>query len=396
MTRVCILSVAACPVVGRSGQLKLGEPCELEMLEGLVSQVLNSTDVWKNQRMALSFAETGPGTRQKLFSSYAAARLGLKNLTKLVESGTGGWAGGLAFDAAASEIARGRSKVALALGVWSETAIDTATSMDGAIRATGDIGYQTPSGATPLSWYAMDARKWLDDTCGTREDLAAIAVKNRNHAKLNPIAQYRSSLTASEVLCANPIVDPMGLLDVSARGDGAACLLLADEETARSSGLPYSVLTGSAFAHDGRFQMSGRVEPCFPYESLSTAADLALEQANATLKDIDLFELYAPMTVVEAICLETLGLAEPGCGGRLAAEGITALGGPMPVNVSGGLLSRGHPISVTALYDLIEIHLQLTNAAGERQVNGARAALHACETGKYNGAMVNIIQQGDY
>ena len=389
--QICILGAGATRI--DRWQAKT-DRTDLDLLDEAVRGALEDAGVDRDAVGALSFGTPGPGTVQRLFSSYATARLGFRNAGKVVESGTGGWTGGLAFDAAAAEIARGRASVTLALGVWMETGIDTATAMDGAIRSTGDVGYQTPSGATPLSWYAMDAQRWLHETAGTRADLAAIAVKNRRHAALNPLAQLTGDLTLKEVLTARPVVAPMGLYDVSPRGDGAACLVLCDRATAEASGRPYTVLTGSAFAHDGAFQTSGQPDPVMPYRSLARAAALALTQSGQSMEDMDLFELYAPMTVVEAISVETLGLAALGQGGRAAADGITALGGAHPVNVSGGLLSRGHPTGVTALYDLMELHLQLTGAAGGRQVEGARHALHACETGKYNGAMVNILAFG--
>lgn len=391
LRKVCILGAGAVPV--DRWHLK-GEIGELELLDRAVTDSLAMAGLTREDIGMLSFTTPGSGTQQRLWSSYAAARLGFRKVGKVVESGTGGWIGGLAFDAAALEIATGRSRAALALGSWFETGIDTATAMDASIRATGDVAFQTPSGATPLSWYAMDATRWLAQTSGTREDLAAIAVKNRRHASLNPLAQYRQSLTVSEVLTADPVVAPMGLYDVSPRSDGAACMVLVDEATARASGQPYAELAASAFAHDGAFQTSGRSEPTFPYLSLAKAAERALADAGIGIDGIALFELYAPMTIVEAISVETLGLAPAGQGGRLAADGVFSLGGRHPVNVSGGLTSRGHPTGVTALYDLFEIFLQLTCRAGERQVCDAEYALQACETGKYNGAMVSILRRG--
>ncbi len=389
--QICILGAGATRI--DRWQAKT-DRTDLDLLDEAVRGALQDANVSRAGVEALSFSAPGPGTVQRLFSSYATARLGFRNAGKVVESGTGGWTGGLAFDAAAAEIARGRASVSLALGVWLETGIDTATAMDGAIRSTGDVAYQTPSGATPLSWYAMDAQRWLHDTDGTRADLAAIAVKNRRHAALNPLSQFLDTLSENDVLTARSVVEPMGLFDVSPRGDGAACLVLCNRATAEASGRPFTVLTGSAFAHDGGFQTSGRHDPVMPYQSLARAADLALGQTGQSVGDMDLFELYAPMTVVEAISVETLGLVAQGQGGRAAADGITALGGAHPVNVSGGLLSRGHPTGVTALFDLLELHLQLTGRAAKRQVEGARHALHACETGKYNGAMVNILERG--
>lgn len=391
LRKVAILSAAAVPV-GR-WHLK-GAASEIELLSQVVDMALTDAGFDRNDIGMLSFTLPGPGTEQRLFSCYAATRLGFRRAGKIVESGTGGWTGGLAFDAAAQEIATGRSDAALALGVWYETGIDTATAMEGSIRATGDVVVHSASGATPLSWYAMDTMRWLHDTGGTRADLAAIAVKNRQHARGNPLAQYRPPLSVPDVLNAASVVEPLGLYDVSPRGDGAACLLLVSEETARQSGRPFVTLEATAFSHDGAFQTSGRVEPTMPYRSLQVAAARALDCAGITLDRISLFEIYAPTTSVEAICLESLGLAEPGTAGRLAAEGCFSAGGRHPVNLSGGLTSRGHPVGVTALYDLLELFVQLTGQAGARQVPAAEYGFHACETGKYNGAMVCVLRRG--
>lgn len=389
---VCILGVGATPVDRWHAK---GSVSDLDLLNRAVEQALKASGAERADIEALSFSAPGPGTHQRQFSPYATSRLGFTNAGKVCETGIGGWTGGLAFDAAAQEIRIGRARFALALGVWYETGISTAAAMNASIRSTGDTAYQSPSGATPLSWYAMDAARWLYETEGTRADLAAIAVKNRRHAKGNPLAQFREGLTLSEVLSSRTVVAPFGLYEVSPRGDGSACLVLCNEDVARESGRPYTRVLSSMFAHDGAFQTSGRVEPVFPYRSLAKACRQALVEAGLTISEINLFELYAPLTIVEAISVETLGLADSGRGGRLAAEGVTALGGAHPVNVSGGLLSRGHPIGVTALYDLIETHQQLVGEAGGRQVNNANFALHACETGKYNGAMVSILARGD-
>jgi acetyl-CoA C-acetyltransferase len=389
---VCILGVGATHVDRWHAR---GLVSDLEVLDRAVKEALAESGIERADVGALSFTAPGLGTQQRQFSPYATSRLGFRNAGKVCESGVGGWTGGLAFDTAAQEIRIGRARYALALGVWYETGISTAAAMAAAIKSTGDAGYQSPSGATPLSWYAMDAARWLYETGGTRADLAAIAVKNRRHAMRNPLAQFRENLTLSEVLSSRPVVEPFGLYEVSPRGDGSACVVLCNEDVARESGRPYSRVLSSVFAYDGAFQTSGRAEPTFPYRSLAKASRQALGEAGVTISNINLFELYAPSTIVEAISIETLGLAEQGRGGRLAAEGVTALGGKLPVNVSGGLLSRGHPTGVTALYDLIEMHQQLTGEAGDRQVANATFALHACETGKYNGAMVSILARGD-
>lgn len=367
-------------------------PSEIELLAPVVQQALADAGIDADEVGALSFTMTGRGTRQACFSSYATSRLGFRNVGKVVENASGGWSGGLAFDAAAHEIRTGRARFALALGVHLESAIDTATVMDEAIRATGDVGFHSMYGTTPLSWYALDAARWMHEHGTTRRDLAAIATKNRRHASTNPLAQHTDALTLAEVLTAPMVVEPFGLYEVSPRGDGAVCLVLAAGDAAQTTATHRSRVAGVAFHHDGVFQVDDRPGPLTHYGALEHAARKAMAEAGTTLGDIDFFELYAPLTIVEAISVETLGLAPPGGGARAAIEGRTALGGPTPVSLSGGCLSRGHPPPLTALYDLLELHLQLTGRAGARQVKGARRGLASCETGKFNGAMVCIME----
>lgn len=386
---VAIVGAAAVRVDSWS---RKGEVSELELLTQVVEEALADAGIDACEVGALSFTMTGRGTRQLCFSSYATARLGLRNVGKVVENASGGWTGGLAFDAAAHEIRAGRTRFALALGVHMESAVPTPTVMDEAIRATGDVGFHSLYGTTPLSWYALDAARWMHEHAVSRSELAAIALKNRGHAAANPLAQSAQPLTLADVLAAPPVVDPFGLHEVSRRGDGAACLVLAERAAAQTVAARYSQVAGIGFHHDGNFQVDGVPGPVTHYGALARAADKAMTEAGSCLRDIDLFELYAPVTVVEAISVETLGLAPPGAGARVALEGQTARGGRTPVSVSGGCLSRGHPPPLTALYDLLELHLQLTGNAGARQLPGARRGLASCETGKFNGAMVTILE----
>ena len=103
------------------------------------------------------------------------------------------------------------------------------------MRATGDVDFHAPFGFTPISWYAMDAARYIHEFNSSREELASVSVKNRRHASLNPIAQFRKPITLDEVLAQKPIVEPLGLYEVPPRGDGAACIVLVDEEIAKAS-----------------------------------------------------------------------------------------------------------------------------------------------------------------
>ena len=118
----------------------------------------------------------------------------------------------------------------------------------------------------------------------------------------------------------------------------------------------------------------------------------ALAGAGMALADLHLAELYAPCTITEVLVTEALGISARGRGGADAAEGATAVGGRLPVNTSGGCLSRGHPPTLTGLYGLLEVREQLLGLAGPRQVQGAARALHCCELGNYNAALVHVLE----
>ena len=126
--------------------------------------------------------------------------------------------------------------------------------------------------------------------------------------------------------------------------------------------------------------------------SAQQAGQVAYSEAGVTAGDIDLAELYAPCTIIEVLASEALGLVPRGQGARLCAEGVTSLGGRIPISTSGGLQSRGHPAHVTPFYSLFELKEQLTGRAGERQVKGARLGVTSAELGNYNAALVHVLE----
>ena len=138
----------------------------------------------------------------------------------------------LALDKAIDEVLLGRAEVALAMGVNMETAISARDHMMESMRKTGDVDFHTPAGFTPISWYAIDMTRYMYEHGVSRADIAAVAVKNRAHAVLNPLAQFRKPITLAEVLAQRPIVEPLGLYEVPPRGDGAACVVVASEDYA--------------------------------------------------------------------------------------------------------------------------------------------------------------------
>jgi acetyl-CoA acetyltransferase len=273
-----------------------------------------------------------------------------------------------------------------------ETGVPTSQHLDYSIRLTGDVDFQSVFGAVPIAWYAMDAQRYLHEHRLPRSSLAAIAVKNREHAAANPLAQFRDPISLGDVLSARPIVEPLGLFEVPGRADGAAALVIVSEDLARESGRPYVLVRGRGFDHEGQHQISDQPGDALAYEPLRVASQRALDAAGLQLSDIHTFQVYAPCTIVEALGTEALGLFDRGQGARAAEDGLTRYDGRFPVNTCGGCLSRGHPPEVTPLYDVVEAVQQLLGQAAGRQVRHATLAMNVCELGKYNAALVHVLE----
>lgn len=391
--RVALIGASAIP----NGRHQTAEEEELQVLENeimtrLVAEAVQDAGISKEDIQSLVFTLPRPYTRQKYFHTFLVGQLRLACRGSVMEVMGNGMTAALAFDKACDEILLGRADVALALGINMESAVPAAEHMMSSMRTTGDVDFHTSAGFTPIAWYAMDAMRYMHETGATREQLAAVAVKNRHHASLNPLAQYRKPITLEEVLAQRPIVEPLGLYDVPPRGDGAACLVLASEEVAKSLGRPYVLVRGRGFYHDGSHQINDVPNDMISFEAAARASRDAYAQAGITAADLDVVELYAPCTIVEVLVTEAIGLVPKGHGARAAAAGETRLGGRIPVSTSGGLTSRGHPAYVTSLYNYVELAEQLRGRAGARQVKNARFGLSTGELGNYNAALVHILE----
>ena len=208
----------------------------------------------------------------------------------------------------------------------------------------------------------------------TIEQFARVAVKNHHHSTMNPKAMYRRETPLEEVLASEMIAYPLTKLMCSANVDGAAACVLVSERKARELGLARAVrVAGSAL-------MSDPFQPRNPMlidgnSVTRLAAAKAYEMAGIGPKDLDVVELHDCFATAEVLHYENLGLCADGEGGAMIDSGETALGGNIPVNVSGGLLSKGHPIGATGVANIVEIIEHLRGEAGDRQVEGARIGL---------------------
>ena len=214
--------------------------------------------------------------------------------------------------------------------------------------------------------YAHMARRYMEESGATPHDFAEVAVKNHAHGALNPKAQYRQEVTAGEVLESREISAPLTLMMCSPIGDGAAALVLCSEDYGHRVGADAVRVLSSALVSTREGDGESTAE---------RAANKAYELAGAGPDDLDVVELHDAAAPAELQLYEELGLCAPGEGPELIASGATRLGGRVPVNTSGGLLSKGHPIGATGCGQLVELVDQLRGRAGRRQVEGARIAL---------------------
>ena len=228
--------------------------------------------------------------------------------------------------------------------------------------------------------YAMRGTRFLHERGATPADLAAVAVKNRRHGALNEYAQQRSETTLEEVLASRMIADPLTLLQCCpSQVDGAAAVVLGT----RRRGVRRAVKVLSSAVVSGLREEAR--DDILDAEITARAARQAYEQAGVSPGDVNVVELHDAFTIAELLYYEALGLARRGEAVSLLHSGATALGGRVPVNPSGGLLAKGHPLGATGVAQMVEILWQLQGRAGARQVPGARIGLTQCTGGGIAG-----------
>lgn len=236
-----------------------------------------------------------------------------------------------------------------------------------------DIMWESPFGTTMPAYYAMHARAHFDTYGTSEEDLALIRIKAAKYGQLNEKAVYRKNLSLEQVLESDYVASPLKRFDCCANADGSSCIIVASAEKARdlSAKAVWILGLGSATAS---FSMTGR-KAYAGLESAALAARQAYDMAALKPSDIDVAEVHDCFTIAELMAYENLGFAEPGRGVELIRNGDTYQEGKIPVNIDGGLLSKGHPIGATGGSQVRTIVHQLRGEAGEIQVPGAKTGL---------------------
>lgn len=237
-----------------------------------------------------------------------------------------------------------------------------------------------------MDLYASMARKYMREYGATQRHFALVSAKNSWHGSLNPKAQYQNLLSVDEVLNAPLVIDPLTLPMCSPIGDGAAAIVMVSERKARQLGLSDRVRVLSSVLATGWDPTPEETETVAEY-----AARRAYETSGVTPADLDVIELHDASAPAELIYYEYLGLAPKGEGIHLIEDGDTRLGGRIPVNPSGGLLRKGHPIGASGAGQIVELVDQLRGRCGARQVSDARTALAENGGGFIGGDVAAIV-----
>jgi len=339
--------------------------------------------------MYVGCMSSGIFTGQEHLGSLFADYLGQKHLPATrVESACA--SGGLAVKSAFLEVASGYRDIVLAAGVEKMTDVSGAQATY-ALGTASDSEYEGYHGATFPGLYAMMAKAHMARYGTTPEMLASVAVKNHANGALNPVAQYQSLITVEQVLGSVMIADPLHILDCSPITDGAAAVIVCPLEMAKKiSKKPAVKIAGIGHATD-TMQLAHRADVTW-LESTARAAESAFKMAGVSQKDIDLFEVHDCFTIAELAVIEALGLVDRGKAGEATMKGRTARGGDIPVNASGGLKSKGHPVGATGAMQIVELTRQLRGEAGKRQIAKARRALAQNMGGTGGSAVVHILE----
>lgn len=238
----------------------------------------------------------------------------------------------------------------------------------------GDVMWESPFGTTMPAYYAMYATAHMAKYGTTEEQMALVTVKNRKYGSKNPNAMFQKPVTAEEVLKSRPVSAPLKLFDCCANADGAACIIIGTaEKTRKLTDRPVWV-AGLGLA-SSPMSLAGRKGPMTSFEVTKNAARSAYRMAGITPKAVDVAEVHDSFSITEILNYEDLGFAKPGTGGKLIQNGDTELSGKIPVNVDGGLISKGHPVGATGASQVYALTKQLRGEAGSTQVEGAKTGL---------------------
>jgi len=373
------------------GMTKWGELWEKSLRDIAVEAALKCLDdagVDKVDAITIGSMSSGLFNAQEHLAGMIPDYLGQRFVPAIrVESACA--SGGLAVKTAYMEVASGLAESALAIGVEKMTDVDGGEATF-ALASAADQDNEAFHGVSFPGLYAMMAHAHMHQYGTTLEQLAQVSVKNHYNGSMNPHAQFPYKVTLEQVMNSTKVADPMRILHCSPITDGSAAVLLVPVEVAKKMKKPYAVITGIGHASD-TIALCQRNSLC-QLSAVEAAGQRALKMAGKTIRDIDFAEVHDCFTIAEIMVMEALGIVEPGQGGPATMKGLTALDGDFPINPSGGLKSKGHPVGATGVAQIVEAVNQLRGEAGKRQIKNARTALTQNMGGSGASSIVHILE----
>jgi benzoylsuccinyl-CoA thiolase BbsB subunit len=315
-------------------------------------------------------ARGGAMVGQRIMGRLGLAGLPIVNVENACSSSSS------ALRQAVIAVGSGAHEVVLVIGV------EKLTKFGGGTLPLDEDDWEVRLGLSMPALYAMRAQRYMHDYGVKLEMVAAVSVKNRHNGALNPDAQMRKEVTVQEVLSSRMVADPFTLLQCCPTGDGAAAIILASDKIAREIRSDAISVRGSHLT-SGRF-MAGFRDMTSPEITVRGAKE-AFEEAGLGPQDIDVAEVHDAFSIAELLYYEAFGFCPRGDGAAFLESGATKIGGRIPVNPSGGLLAKGHPVGATGAAQVVEIVRQLRGEAGARQVEGAKVGLTHATGGGISG-----------
>ena len=363
--KVCVLGA------GSTKYGKLNEGIIEIALDASVDAIESAGITPKNIQAGYISNVFGASDKQVHMAPVIMSNLGIPEVPGLtIESACG--SGSIMFREAYANIAAGFYDCILGLGVEKITHTGTIQSTT-LFSYCSDFFYEGGNGASFPGLFASIARAYMAKYKASEEDLARVAVKNHENGILNPKAHVRKKITIDDVLKSPIVASPLKLYDCCPFSDGASAVILCSEDFAKKSGRPFVEVIGSGRGASS-VAVQGR-DDITTIPSTVAAATQAYKMAGIKPKDIDFAEVHDCFTIAEIIDIEDLGFFKKGAGANAVREGTTSRNGEIPINPSGGLKSKGHPIGATGIGQIVEVFEQLTGKAEQRTVRDAEIAL---------------------
>lgn len=321
---------------------------------------------------------------QRIVREFASSDIPVINVENACASA------GTALHLATRAIETGQYDAVLALGV------EQLSVLGGGLLPQDPEDIEVAQGATLPAAYAMRAKRYIHEYGLRAEQMALVSVKSHRNAAYNPYAHFNQPWTVADVVGSRMVADPLTLYMCCPNSDGAAAAVVTSEKLAKKR-TQSPVTVAASVLVSGHFNPGPRdlTRP----ETTVVASRKAYEEAGVGPEDLDMIECHDAFAIAEILYYEIFGLAPPGEGAALLESGATEIGGRIPVNPSGGLLARGHPIGATGLAQVAEAYWQLTGRAGARQVAGRNTALTHVTGGGISGydngaCTVHILKRG--